>query len=237
MKRLFAILISISLLLCHLLQAQNDWLKAPVRAEGEGRLPQLIIRGVTLINGTGSPPIGPIDIVIEQNRIKNIVVVGAPGVEIKSSKRLKAKPGAKIMEANGMYLLPGFVDMHGHMGGRGKGASPEYIFKLWMAYGETTIRDPGTAVGLEWGLEHKRKSNKNEITAPRILAYTTFGRGSKPQISTPKGAQEWVRENARKGSDGIKFFGVRPDIMEAALDENKKMGLRSACHHAQMNVA
>ena len=47
---------------------------------------------------------------------------------------------------------------------------------------------------------------------------------------------EWVRENAEKGSQGIKFFGARPDIMEAALKENKKLGLRSACHHAQMNV-
>ena len=237
MIRIQYTLLSLFLLMYSSLLAQNDWLKAPARSEGEGPFSQLIIRGVTLINGTGSPPIGPVDVVVEKNRITEIAIVGAPGVEIKTSRRPKAKPGAKIVEADGMYLLPGFVDMHGHMGGRGKGATPEYIFKLWMGHGQTTIRDPGTAVGLEWGLEHKRKSNKNEITAPRILAYSTFGRGSDSPISTPEGAREWVRENAKKGSDGIKFFGVRPDIMEAALDENKKMGLRSACHHAQMNVA
>ncbi|MGA9239662.1 amidohydrolase family protein, partial [Robiginitalea sp.] len=28
-----------------------------------------------------------------------------------------------------------------------------------------------------------------------------------------------------------------PEIMSAALDENKKLGLRSACHHAQLDVA
>ncbi|MFT7033961.1 MAG: hypothetical protein ACJA2S_002470 [Cyclobacteriaceae bacterium] len=237
MIRIQYTLLSLFLLMYSSLLAQNEWLKAPARSEGEGPFSQLIIRGVTLINGTGSPPIGPVDVVVEQNRITQIAIVGAPGVEIKTSRRPKANPGAKIMEAEGMYLLPGFVDMHGHMGGKGKGATPEYIFKLWMGHGQTTIRDPGTAVGLEWGLEHKRKSNKNEITAPRILAYSTFGRGSKSPISTPQGAREWVRENAKKGSDGIKFFGVRPDIMEAALDENKKVGLRSACHHAQMNVA
>ena len=32
--------------------------KAPPRAEGEGPFPQLIVRGVTLINGNGAPPIG-----------------------------------------------------------------------------------------------------------------------------------------------------------------------------------
>ena len=31
---------------------------------------QLIIRGATLVNGNGSPPVGPVDIVIENNIIK-----------------------------------------------------------------------------------------------------------------------------------------------------------------------
>ena len=38
----------------------------------EGPFEQLIIRGVTLINGNGSPPLGPVDIVIEKNIIKSI---------------------------------------------------------------------------------------------------------------------------------------------------------------------
>jgi hypothetical protein len=56
-------------------------------------------------------------------------------------------------------------------------------------------------------------------------------------INTPEKAREWVRANAKKGADGIKFFGAEPEIMQAALDENKKLGLGSACHHAQMSVA
>ena len=53
--------------------------KAPEKKEGEGQFAQLIIRGVTLINGTGAPPIGPVDIVIEKNRIVQISNVGSPG--------------------------------------------------------------------------------------------------------------------------------------------------------------
>jgi hypothetical protein len=41
----------------------------------------------------------------------------------------------------------------------------------------------------------------------------------------------------KNGADGIKFFGAPPDVMAAALDENKKAGLRSGCHHAQLDVA
>jgi hypothetical protein len=106
-----------------------------------------------------------------------------------------------------------------------------------MGHGITTIRDPACGNGLDWVLEHKKRSEANEITAPRIMAYTVFGMGQRQSINDPEAARAWVRQNADKGADGIKFFGAPPDIMAAALDENKKLGLRSACHHAQMDVA
>ena len=37
---------------------------APDRVEGEGPFEKLIIRGVNLIDGTGSPMMGPVDLVI-----------------------------------------------------------------------------------------------------------------------------------------------------------------------------
>lgn len=211
--------------------------KAPDRAEGEGPFDRMIVRGAILIDGTGAPPLGPVDIVIEKNRIQNIKAVGQPGVPIDSSNRPQATDGTREIDAHGMYVLPGFVDMHGHIGGASQGAGAEYVFKLWMAHGITTIRDPSCSNGLDWVLEHKRKSANNQITAPRILAYAAFGQGSKDPVTSPESAREWVRNNAKNGADGIKFFGARPDIMEAALDENKKLGLRSACHHAQTDVA
>ncbi|NER09051.1 Amidohydrolase family protein [Muriicola jejuensis] len=203
---------------------------------GDGPFSQLIIRGVTLINGNGAPPIGPVDIVVENNTIKEINVVGYPGVEIDPSRRPQLAPGGKELDCTGMYLLPGFVDMHGHIGGRAQGAEPDYVFKLWMAHGITTVREP-SGRGIDFAMDLKRKSAKNEIIAPRIFVYTGFGQGSKEEISTPEMARAWVRSNAQKGADGIKFFGAPPEIMSAALDENKKLGLRSACHHAQMDVA
>ncbi|MGK0420408.1 MAG: imidazolonepropionase-like amidohydrolase [Polaribacter sp.] len=203
---------------------------------GEGPFEQLIIRGVTLINGDGSPPRGPVDIVVENNTIVGIEVVGYPGVEIKESSRPKLKKGGTELDASGMYLLPGFIDMHGHIGGASQGASPEYVFKLWMAHGVTTVRQP-SGRGVEEINDLKRKSNNNEIVAPRIFGYTGFGQGAKKPISTQEEARDWVRNNAKNGADGIKFFGAEPKIMSAALDENKKLGLGSACHHAQLSVA
>ncbi|MBX2844204.1 MAG: amidohydrolase family protein [Flammeovirgaceae bacterium] len=211
--------------------------KSPERTEGNGPYKQLIIQGVTLINGAGSPPIGPVDVIIEKNKIKDIIVIGYPGLPIDEKKRENYDKDAEVLDAEGMYLLPGFIDMHGHIGGKSQGTSAEYVFKLWMAHGITTIRDPSAGNGLEWTLEHKKKSEANSITAPRIEAYSYFGQGSESAISSPEMARAWVKDIANKGADGIKFFGARPDIMEAALSEAKIQGLRSACHHAQTDVA
>ncbi len=211
--------------------------KAPERKEGMGPYTQLIIRGVTLINGTGAPPIGPVDIVIEQNRITQIKTLGNPDAKIDPSRRPQLKAGGKELNCEGMYALPGFIDMHGHIGGTEQGTPAEYVFKLWMAHGITTIRDPSAGNGLDWVLDQKKKSAANLITAPRIFAYTAFGQGSKTPIVTAEQAREWVQQNAKNGADGIKFFGASPEVMDAAIRENKKLGLRSCCHHAQTDVA
>tara|TARA_B110000503_G_scaffold20782_1_gene31420 strand:+ start:4267 stop:5829 length:1563 start_codon:yes stop_codon:yes gene_type:complete len=202
----------------------------------EGPFSQLIIRGATLINGNGAPPLGPVDITVENNKITAINVVGYPGVSIQENKRPKLKKGGKEINANGMFVLPGFIDMHGHIGGVSQGADWDYVFKLWLAHGVTTVREP-SGRGVEYAVDLKKRSSKNEIIAPRILAYTGFGQGSKKPVSTEEQAREWVRENTKNGADGIKFFGAEPKIMSAALNENNKLGLRSAAHHAQLSVA
>jgi hypothetical protein len=211
--------------------------KAPLVKEGDGPYTQLIIRGVTLINGTGAPPFGPVDIVIEKNRIVKIQNVGSPSLPINAARRPALKEGGKEINCDGMYAMPGLIDMHGHIGGKDQGTPAEYVFKLWMAHGITTIRDPSAGNGLSWVLDHKTKSLENTITAPRIFAYTAFGQGSKTPITNAEEARTWVRENAKNGADGIKFFGAPPEVMDAAIRENKALGLRSTCHHAQVDVA
>ena len=193
---------------------------------------QLILRGATLINSTGAPPLGPVDIVIEKNIITKIQNVGYPGIPINENRRPKLLESGVEINCEGSYILPGFIDTHGHIGGRSQGANPEYVFKLWMAHGITTIREPGGSLSQNLKLELKNKSLKNEIIAPRIISFSTFN----SRVKSVDEAKEWVRNNAKEGSDGIKFFGAPPQIMDAAIKENKKIGLRSTAHHAQLNV-
>lgn len=210
---------------------------APERVRGEGPFQRMILRGVIVVNGEGAPPIGPMDVVIEGNRIASIHNVGFPGVPIDESDRPQAKEGDRVLELEGYYLLPGFVDMHAHFGGDDQGVPAEYPAKLWLAHGITTIREPGSFNGLDWVKDHQRRSANNTITAPRIVPYVGFGMGVDDPFIDPEDARAWVRGISRQEASGIKFFGAPPVIMKAALEEAQKQGLGTAMHHAQLDVA
>ena len=216
---------------------------APDRPDGEGLGPyaRLVLRGAIVIDGTGAPAVGPVDIVIENDRIASIRSVGAPGSPINPKGR--PAPGDHEIDVEGMYVLPGFVDAHAHVGNVLQGLTgplmpPEYIFKLWMGHGVTTAREVGAGMGLGWTLAHKERSAANEITAPRLVVHARFpgGQGA-GAIATAEEARAWTRAVRERGADGIKFGGGAPEILEAVFDEARKQGLRTAFHHAQISVA
>lgn len=233
---LSALCVALSLLSATAYSAPGE--SAPTKAtdEGDGPYERLILRAVTIVNGEGAPARGPVDIVIEKNRIAQIVDVGHPDVPIKSTRRPVLRDGDKEMVLPGYYVLPGFIDMHGHIGGSADNIPAEYVFKLWLGHGITTVREPGSFNGLDWVLDHVERSENNTIVAPRIVPYLGFGMGSKKPIYTAKQARDWVKNARKNGAKGIKFFGASPKVMKAALDEANKQNLGTMMHHAQLNV-
>jgi imidazolonepropionase-like amidohydrolase len=210
--------------------------------EGDGPHQRLIIRGATVIDGTGAPPIGPMDIVIEGNRIKEVRSVGNPKVPIDPKRR--PTDATKEIDGSKMYVLPGFVDMHGHAGGVEQGTTAEYVFKLWLAHGITTVRDPGSGNGLDWTVHERDRSARNEIVAPRIVPYAFTGSSmwEGGAIDSAAQARKFVQWVAKNGGAGIKIIGgsdpvYDPEILAALIDEAKKLKLGSTTHLSQMGVA
>jgi hypothetical protein len=205
--------------------------------EGEGPFERLIIRGATVIDGTGAPPRGPMDIVIENNRIVEVKSVGYPHLPIKDEDR--PQDATREIDAHGSYVMPGIIDMHTHTGGTTKAPRAEYSYKLWMGHGITTVR--GVPSGsFEFSLAEKERSAKNEIVAPRMFAYQRPGSGEEYEdrkILSADDAKEWVRYAARKGADGLKLGAYRPAIMQALLEEARAQGLGSTAHLGQTGVA
>jgi imidazolonepropionase-like amidohydrolase len=203
--------------------------------EGKGPFKTLVIRGVMLIDGTGAPPQGPVDIVISGNRISSVRGAGTPGVPLRAN-RAPQNPDHEI-DGTGMHVMPGFVDVHVHAGGAPKNAEAEYAYKLWLAHGVTTVRGVSLA-GHALTVSEKARSEKNEIVAPRIYNYQRPGSGwGKGGVDTPEAAREWVQWAAANGVDGLKLGAHRPEIMAALLAQTKVLGLGSTAHLQQGGVA
>src|SRR4051812_47482777 len=68
---------------------------------------ELVIRGGTLIDGTGRPPLERATIVIQQGRISAVGVAG----------EVEVPAGARELDAGGSWIMPGLTDCHVHLNG------------------------------------------------------------------------------------------------------------------------
>jgi len=210
---------------------------APMRGdEAAGPYKRLIIKNANIIDGTGAPAQGPVTIVIEEDRI-----VRLDGYGVGSFYRIEEQPdeNTRIIDAAGQYVLPGFIDAHAHLGApthafvkSGMYTDPEYVNKLWLAHGITTVREAGSGGGLGWTLKHKQLSDEGKITAPRMKVYVFFP----DTMSSAAEAVKWVKAVHKRGADGIKFSGASPEAIEAAISQARKLNMKTMYHHAQTSV-
>ncbi len=196
---------------------------APDRTEHEGRGPfaELIVENVMLVDGLGSPPRGPVHIVIRNDRIDRI-----------ASRPVEPTSEQQRIDGTGMTALPGFIDAHAHSVANPY-TPPGYVFKLWLAHGITTVRDVGSIRGLKFTVEHKNRSDAGTLTAPRIIPYAMFPGGD---IVDAEGARDWVRAVAKRGAEGVKLRGGTREALTAVLAATSELDLGSANHHDQNGV-
>jgi imidazolonepropionase-like amidohydrolase len=194
---------------------------AALRAESRGvehgqRYDRLVIRNVIVIDGKGTPARGPQDIIVEGNKIAAVRGAAARPDAYKNEKH--------ILDGTGMYLLPGLINSHVHLQDERAGIPQpfEYEYKVWLSCGITTIRDVGS--DSKKALVERRKSQEGSIVAPRLYIYMVAGG------ATPEDGRKSVRAIKEQGGDGVKIFGLDRDIMEAIVDESKKLGLKVSHH-------
>jgi hypothetical protein len=195
------------------------------QAPTSGVRPQrLVIRNAMVVDGHGTPAVGPMDIVVVDRTITRLIPRD-PVSSGRGSTRGAVEPGTVEIDATGKYVLPGLINAHAHMQDERAGVPQpiEYEFKIWLACGITTIRDVGsdTRKALAW----RDSSARGLIAAPRILVYPMIGR---PDF--PDSARARLREFKAMGADGVKFLGLDREVMRAAEDEAHLLGLRVAHH-------
>ena len=85
-----------------------------------------------MIYGSGRPPYGPADIVVENGRIASI---GSPGESV-------PRPADAVIDATGKYVMPGIVNTHMHWHEERQPGMPQpiqYERNLYLAAGITTV--------------------------------------------------------------------------------------------------
>jgi imidazolonepropionase-like amidohydrolase len=205
------------------------------RGERYGRL---VIRGATVLSGRGTPgtnrampPEGPVDIIIENGTIVDMIPmdpVNAAGY----GRDFRRATGDKVIDARGMYVMPGLVEMHAHLppgdqlGPRGL----DYAYRLYLGHGVTTVRDAGSGAGIERLAAQRKLSNDNALVAPRLVLCLRWPQPLRQwdEGNTPEKARAMVRKFKALGADCIKISkspGQYPDVLEAAVDEGKKLGM------------
>lgn len=193
--------------------------KAPVHGKAPTRL---LIRNAMVIYGNGKPAFGPTDVLVQDGLIARV-----------GPTPPKDPPADAVIDATGKYVMPGIVNAHMHLQDE-RGGVPQplqYEMNLYLASGATTVRDVGS--DFEKAKAWRARSASHALVAPRILIYTPNWRGRTAGApETPQTVRAGVRWAKEGGADGLKFFGIDRDLLEAALDEAHKVGLPSAAHIA-----
>ncbi len=185
---------------------------------------RLVIDNAMVIYGNAKPPYGPMDIVVQDGLITDILPSAATAA-------LAARSSAEaIIDASGKYVMPGIVNahMHWHEERQAGVAQPiQYERNLYLAAGVTTAREVGG--DFDKSKRWQAESNAHTIVAPRILVYPFVSKG---RSGKPAEIRAWIRDIKRRGADGLKIIGMDRDQLEAIMDEAHKLGLPTATHIA-----
>lgn len=169
---------------------------------------------------------GPVDLEIMDGQIR---AIHEPGREVNS--------GAVVIDLQGHYVLPGFIDCHAHIGSEQQIPDVQYAYDLWLAHGVTTVRELGSlGHGLEFTLEQSRRAAAGEIDAPDIHAYARFPSAS--ALFDTHDVVDWLEQMRSAGVHGVKFFGDGPaDLHQTAITHCRALDLRTAFHHSPISTS
>jgi imidazolonepropionase-like amidohydrolase len=141
---------------------------------------------------------------------QTVLIEGDRIMAIGNSGEVKIPRGAKIIDGDGAYLMPGLADMHVHIYEESRDEYPVSPLNLYVAKGVTTIRDCGTAPlspSDRFVLDWRDEILRGELVGPMIYS---SGRTINGPVSNPG------RVVQQRHTDGFDFAKL---YMELSMDE------------------
>jgi imidazolonepropionase-like amidohydrolase len=204
-----------------------------------------VLKNFTLIDGTGRPSVAESSMIVNDGRI----------TWIGRTAQLKAPAGAETVDLTGKFVMPGIINLHGHIGNTidltqdGKFYTRKSIednLRTYAAYGVTAVQSMGTDQDLIYQVRSEQRAGR-----PTVARVYTAGQGFvfkdgygglagvTPSYSRVEEIEPVVAKLAGKKVDIVKLWlddelGVFPKMpaamTQAIIDSARKHGLRTAAH-------
>ncbi len=224
-------------------------LSALLAIASAARAETVVLKNFTLIDGTGKPAMAGAAMVIADGRIQ---WVGAAG-------KAKAPAGSNTVDLAGKFVMPGIINLHGHLGNViDLTQDPKFFTKqnveaqlsTYAKYGVTTMLSMGSDQPLVYELRAAQRAGRPNLTRiytagkgfTGINGYPTTVPGMKGvpyEVATAAEVQKAMEELAPQRPDFVKIWvddhlgkekKIDTEVSRAIIAEAKKKGLRTCAH-------
>jgi len=183
---------------------------------GQGPAGEIVFRNVNVIPMTEEKVIKNQDVLVNNGEI---VAIGNTGT-------VKYKKDARIIEANGKYLIPGLAEMHAHVPPVDDIEPMKEVLKLFLYNGITTIRG---MLGHPRHLELRNKIQSGEFIGPHF--YTSGPSFNGNSVKSQTAGAEMVRDQKKAGYDFLKLHpGLTKENFGAIAKTAKEVNIPFAGH-------
>jgi imidazolonepropionase-like amidohydrolase len=218
----------------------------PTATDAASNAAVTVLKGATVIDGTGKAPIANAVVVIRGTRVA--AVGPASTVQIPAE--------AKVIDVSGKFLIPGLADMHNHLrsGMSSQWENPRPNLARLLAWGFTMTFTP--AMEKDAFVWLKTRITTDDAgpyahfwgTGPMIIANETPGADFSPRSAEE--ARSAVRTLKASNVDAVKLFYddmswlmqpprpmLSPEIMTATIEEAHKQALKVYVHAPVLKYA
>jgi imidazolonepropionase-like amidohydrolase len=218
-------------------------------ATGVALAETVVLDGFTLIDGNGGQPLPNAAMIIVDGRIQ----------WTGPQSRLKAPAGAQVTHLAGKYVMPGIINLHGHLGNtvdltqdprNFTRENVEKQLKLYASYGVTSVASMGTDGDLIFPMRAEQRAGRPHMTriftAGRgftgVGGYPTTAQGMKGvpfEVGAAAEVDRDVAQLADKRVDLVKIWvddhlgrekKIPLDLAKAIIADGHKHGLKVAAH-------
>lgn len=209
----------------------------------------LVLKNFTLIDGSGKAPMSGAAMLVTDGRIQ---WVGPAG-------QVKAPAGAQTVDLAGKFVMPGIINLHGHLGNViDMTQDPKFFtkqnaeaqLKTYAQFGVTSMLSMGSDQPLVYELRAAQRAGRPTMariyTAGKgftgINGYPTTVPGMKGvpyEVATAEQVRKAMEELAPQHPDFVKIWvddhlgkekKIDTEVSRAIISEAKKKGLRTCAH-------